>query len=134
MKRDLSNLLLAMLVLFLVANCGTGPDPEPIPQTEILEIRLTPDTAAVGDTVLIHCVIEDSLDERFKFYWSLDEERLIPINGTITGPKIRWKASGFEYLEAGEVTIVGGDVRVDNGSEDSVAVTKLIDIPVKQVD
>lgn len=120
-----------IVIALMASDCTLGtPDPEPIPQTRVLEIKLTPDTVAVGDTVLIHCVIEDSLDSRFKFYWNLGEERTIPVNGSFTGPRIKWWAKGFEHLDSGEVQTPIRGVRVDNGSQDSITDYKSFEIPV----
>lgn len=124
--------LTAIILIGLIQACTYGtPDPEPVPQTEILEIRLTPDTVAVGDTVLIHCLIKDSLDTRFNFFWNLDKERTVSVNGKIDGPRIKWWAKGFEYLELGEVQSLTTSVRVDNNSEDSVSVTEVFQIDIK---
>lgn len=132
MKSILSSLICA-LILFNGCDAygtrGTPPDPPPEPQTEILEIRLDPDTVAVGDTVLIHAVIRDSLDSRFVYDWRLNEARIVPVNGITTGPKIRYIAPRTSDV-AGEVIDVSGGVEIDNGSTDSTKVTENFDIPV----
>jgi hypothetical protein len=118
-------------ITLMASDCSLGtPDPEPIPQTRILEIRLTPDTVAVGDTVLIHCVIEDSLDSRFEFYWGFPQDDQIPVNRTIFGDKIKWKAKSTSD-DSGKVVSASTTVRVDNGSEDSTFVIGSFEIPVK---
>ncbi|SMO94182.1 hypothetical protein [Gracilimonas mengyeensis] len=99
-------------------SCGV-PDPEPTYdyQTEILEVNVTPDTVVVGDTVLFHCVIEDSLDPSFKFNWiSIPEEDLIPVNGKVNGPKVKWQAEPYAG-SPGENVRVRFTVIVDNGDE-----------------
>lgn len=124
---------LTLLAVILLHGCeGTAfssrPDPEPVPQTEILRFELTPDTVATEDTVLIHCIIEDSLDERFKFMWGLGSDTLA-VSGFTLGPKIRWVAPDLD-IPQGEVHTVSGGVTVDNGSEDSVSVGTGFDIPI----
>jgi hypothetical protein len=97
----------------------SGGDELRPPQTEILDVRVQPDTVAPGDTASLTCVIEDSLDERFLFRWDIDK-------GEVLGAKkennffiseddnIRWIAPSKEssYL-------IG--VIADNGSEDSLS-------------
>ena len=63
--------ILAIFFIWISSCSGLGPDPDPVPQTQVLAINLYPDTVAVGDTVLIDCIIKDSLDKSFKFYWDL---------------------------------------------------------------
>lgn len=106
-------------ILAILESCGV-PDPEPTYdyQTEILEVRVIPDTVAVGDTVLFHCIIEDSLDSSFEFNWiSIPDDDLIPVNSTIKGPKIRWRAERFFGSDPGEIRRVRFTVIVDNGDE-----------------
>jgi|SRR5690554_944276 len=122
----------AIFILFLssINDCSLGtPDPPPIPQTEILSIVLMPDTVAVGDTVLIHGIIKDSLDSRFKYYWGFPDKEKIPVDGTIYGPKIKWKAESTSEI-LGEVVATSTSLRVDNGSEDSVYAYKGFRIPI----
>jgi|AntRauTorcE11898_2_1112593.scaffolds.fasta_scaffold35696_2 hypothetical protein len=115
---------------FIVSDCSLGtPDGPLIPQTEIIEINLTPDTVAAGDTVLIHGIIEDSLDNRFTYYWGFPEDEKIPVNGTIFGPKIKWKAKATSDT-TGKVVDASTTLRVDNGSQDSVSVTEGFRIPI----
>ena len=127
----MSNIAGIFGLLLVLSGCGdlfgSPPDPPQELQTEILEIRLMPDTVAVGDTLLIHAIISDSLDSRFKYFWGLGD--LIPVNGTTVGPKIRFIAPRTSDV-AGEVSPVTSSVRVDNASTDSLAVTELFDIPV----
>lgn len=113
-------------MLYVGCTLGT-PEPDSIPQTKVLSIELYPDTVAVGDTVLIHCIIEDSLDSRFKFYWGFGSP--IPVNGTINGSKIRFKAKRTSDIP-GVVEDVSTVVRVDNDSEDSLSVTEVFRIPI----
>ncbi len=120
--------VLSVLILGLVmANqeCGS-PDPDPVfdYQTEFVDIIVTPDTVAVGDTILVHAIIEDSLDTRFKFNWTM--KKLIPVNGKIDGPMIKWEAIRYTNNQ-GEVVRTSFAVEADNGD-----VTK--DAPIRQFD
>lgn len=123
---------LCMLVPALLEACnigvGEGPDTYYPPQTRIVRIDLTPDTVATKDTVLIHCVIEDSTDTRFKYYWRLGKGTL-PVNGTLNGPYIKWIATDFN-IPTGSTFVTSAGVAVDDGSSDSLGVTKSFDIPV----
>ncbi|MEO1021766.1 MAG: hypothetical protein AAFW89_04430 [Bacteroidota bacterium] len=116
--------------LDLIGDSGGGDDPIPVYQTEILEIRMTPDTVAVNDTLLIECIIKDSLDTRFVFQWGLNEARIVPVNGRTDGSIIRWVASDIpDNDEARERIAI---VAVDNGSIDSLKATKSFTIIVKR--
>lgn len=120
-------------VALLLGSCGLGsyegrPDDDPVPQTEILRFELTPDTVATEDTVLIHCVIEDSLDERFEYRWKLGSDTLA-VNGTILGPRIRWIAPDLN-ISQGEVQESSAGIIIDNGSRDSAIVEGSFQIPV----
>lgn len=100
-------------------DCGSpDPDPEFDYQTEFVDIIVTPDTVAVGDTVLIHAIIKDSFDTNFIYSWSLNDP--IPVNGKINGPMIKWKATRYTNNE-GEVVRTSSSVEADNGdtSKDS---------------
>lgn len=108
------------------------PDDDPVPQTKILRFELTPDTVLVNDTLLVHCVIEDSLDTSFEFNWKIRLGEVVPINGSITNDKIKWVASGFDYLDSGEVANISTGVIIDNGSEDSSFVHGTFNIIVRQ--
>ncbi len=126
-KNKIVLIYIAFIVLIYSACTFGTTDPDPIPQTKVLSINLYPDTVAVGDTVLIHCIIEDSLDIRFKFYWGFGSP--IPVNGTIHGSKIRYKAKSTSDIP-GVVEDVATVVRIDNGSMDSVSITKVFRIPI----
>lgn len=49
------------------------PDGPLISQTEIQKNSQNLDMIAAGDTVLIHGKIKDTLDNRFRYYWSFPE-------------------------------------------------------------
>ena len=126
-KNKIVLIYIAFIVLIYSACTFGTTDPDPIPQTKVLSINLYPDTVAVGDTVLIHCIIEDSLDMRFKFYWGFGSP--IPVNGTIYGSRIKWEAKSTSDIP-GEVRNGNTGVRIDNGSADLLPVTELISIPI----
>lgn len=83
----------------------------------------------VCDTQLIQCVIEYSLDEKFKIYRSLRDKRIISVNGSTHNSKIKWETNGFDYLDSGKTTTVGRNVLLAIGPRDSIDVTELINIP-----
>ena len=121
--------VLSVLILGLVmANqeCGS-PDPDPVfdYQTEFVDIIVTPDTVAVGDTVLVHAIIEDSLDDRFKFNWRFNEP--IPVHGTTMGPYIKWKVKPYAG-EPGDTVKAGFSVAADNGDTSKDAPVRTFDI------
>lgn len=128
-KTKIVYIYIAFIILIYGACTFGTTDPDPVPQTKVLSINLYPDTVAVGDTVLIHVIIEDSLDTRFKFYWSLPEEEQIPVGGTIYGNKIKWISEPTSEIP-GEVRNTNTGVRIDNGSTDSLAVLEPISIPI----
>ena len=77
MIRVLSLPLVVAFFATLAACDGLGPPasippgPPPAAQTRVVRLTLDPDTVAVGDTTLIHVVIEDSLDTRFRYLWAI---------------------------------------------------------------
>ena len=119
--------ILAIFFIWISSCSGLGPDPDPVPQTQVLAINLYPDTVAVGDTVLIDCIIKDSLDKSFKFYWDLSSP--IEVDSTIYGNRIKWKAKRTSEIP-GSVVNVSTGVRIDKGSNNLVQVIELFDIPV----
>lgn len=123
------------LSIFFIITCdiqfgGGKGDPVPIPQTTVLEIRMTPDTVAVNDTLLIECIIKDSLDSRFKFDWRLNDFRLEPVEGKLDGNKIKWIAKNLNFQS--DTFQLFGSVIIDNGSKDSVEVRETISIIIKK--
>jgi len=123
--------LLSIIVLACDIQIGSGGgEPVPIPQTKVLEIRMTPDTVAVNDTLLIECIIEDSLDSRFKFDWRLEEFRKEPVEGKLDGNKIKWVAKNLNFQS--DTFQLFGSVIIDNGSKDSIEVRETISIIIKK--
>lgn len=131
MKRQhatLSSFLTALLLAALLYACrlpaDSGGDEEHPPlQTKILDVKVKPDTVAPGDTASFTCVIEDSLDKRFKFYWLIDKGQVLGaefIGGNYSAYKsntnsIRWIAPNLN-------TYYHFTVYADNGSKDSLSV------------
>jgi len=116
--------ILVPAALLPVAGCIVdNPDvPEEKPlQTRILEVRVEPDPVVVGDTARFTCLIEDSLDTRFRFRWLL------------SGPGARDTVTVVNYLDwvAPEVPdTYSHTVWVDNGSPDSMFVIKSFKVNV----
>jgi len=121
---------LCIVISALLEGCLAGQSPETTypPQTRIVRIDLTPDTVATKDTVLIHCVIEDSMDTRFTYIWLLGKDTLA-VSGLINGPYIRYIAPSLPNPNE-KVFEDKGSVIVDNGKTDSLAVSKEFIIPV----
>ena len=94
-----------------------------------MRLTLDPDTVAVGDTTLIHVVIEDSLDTRFRYDWSLHEEHILPVDGRLDGPRIRFVAPRGSP-DSGRVTHVVSSVWVTNGVQGTRSVTYSYSIPI----
>ncbi len=121
-----------LLVLFLYS-CNLVPDPETREveeyQTIILGFSFSPDTVAVGDTVLIKCIIEDSLDTSFRFDWGLENK--IPINGRIDSSVIKWEAVEMSQ-QTNIVTQLRRSVTVDNSSETKEPVSESFSIKIQQ--
>ncbi|HKI45053.1 MAG TPA: hypothetical protein VKA08_06940 [Balneolales bacterium] len=104
------------------------------PQTRILKAYATPSTVAPGDTAQFVCVIADSTNTKFRFYWYIYHGT--PIDGTDTtyggdgvymtlGNQIKWKATSQPDSYSFEIT-------VDDGSKDSIWVNGVFDVTVKQ--
>ena len=108
--------ILTVFFLLAVVGCkisGIPDDTGPIAyQTQILKAYAVPNTVAPGDTVQCVCIIADSTNKNFKYYWSVSP------GGTFTGGKkttfggvvsyvtssnhIKWKAPnkiGANYFE-----------------------------------
>ena len=130
----MNRLLLPTLALALAA-CDTfpkttPPDPPRPAQTSVVRLTLDPDTVAVGDTTLIHVVIEDSLDTRFRYYWGSQESRLVPVDGRLDGPRVRYVPPRLR-ADSGEVRNVTSSVIITNGVQGSRSVTYSFSIPVQ---
>jgi hypothetical protein len=113
-----------MTMALLPAGCIVdNPDvPEEKPlQTSILEVRVEPDPVVVGDTARFTCLIEDSLDTRFRFRWLLFGELGITITDV---NHVEWVAP-----DVSDTTITNW-VEVDNGSPDSASVSKSFKVTV----
>ena len=126
--------LFAFVCTAALAACDTGitttpPAPPPPAQTRVLGIRLDPDTVAVADTVLIHAVIEDSLDTRFRFLWGMQESTMLPVDGRMDGSRIRFVAPRTS-TESGRVVSIGTSVIVTNDVPGTRSVLHSFDIPV----
>ena len=127
MRRHNLNVLFVMTALLLAVllySCGLptdggGPQILP-PQTEILEVRVQPDTVAPGDTARFTCIIKDSLDKRFKFHWVIDK-------GKVLGASLESKTNSQYISESNTVKWVATTTKghflfgvfVDNGAIDS---------------
>lgn len=68
-----------------------GDDLRPL-QTRILRVEVDPDTVAVGDTARFTCIIADSLDEGFTFYWSFGAGE--PRGAVTEDSTVLWRAPG----------------------------------------
>ena len=100
---------------------GDTGEPEEVFQTTILSIDFDPDTLIAGDTLTIHCLISDSLDNRFKFKWNLNSDRILPFNGVIDSDVIRWRSkeddiNGYE----GNIILFSGSVEVYDPENDNI--------------
>lgn len=120
--------LIALLMVGGLAACDFysdgGGEKEKAYQTRIIDVLVLPgDTAASGDTLTFICIIEDSLDTRFNFYWYIDEGQVLdakfvddlPIYYITEINSVRWvapqKPSFYTF-----------GVFVNNGSKDSLSV------------
>ena len=116
------NLILTLACCFalasalLVAACditGTGGDNpgndlRPL-QTQILRVKMDPDPVAVGDTVRFTCVIKDSLNAQFTFYWSFGAGE--PRGAVTEDSTVQWFAPNQSGMYTHSVT-------ADNGTRD----------------
>ena len=107
----------------------TPPGPGPAPQTRVLSLTLDPDTVAVGDTTLISVVIEDSLDTHFRYEWGIREDLIVPVNGRLDGPRIRFVAPRTSD-DFGRIVSAASLVYITNGVSGTRGVTYSFDIPI----
>jgi hypothetical protein len=115
-SRHVLSLCAALLTAaFLLGGCdwpGSEPEEPVANQTRILRVEVEPNPVAVGDTATFTCVIEDSTDERFRFIWFLEAPTRVTEEN-----QIDWIAN----KDPGEHRF---RVEADNGSEDSLSVSK----------
>ena len=109
---------------------STPPDPPAPLQTRVERVELSPDTVAVGDTVLIHVVIRDSLDTSFRYIWGMPRKSMIPVDGRLDGPRVRVVAPRTSEVP-GRVVPAGTSVYVTNGVQGSRGVTYSFSIPIR---
>ena len=105
------------------------PGPPSPAQTRVVRLTLDPDTVLARDTVLVHVVIEDSLDTRFRYLWGMDRASLLPVDGRIDGPRVRHIAPRTSD-EAGRVVNAGSSVIITNEVPGTRAVTYSFSIPI----
>ena len=133
-RNTLSCLFLAAIMLGLAA-CDafprtTPPDPPAPSQTRVVRLTLDPDTVAFGDTVLTHVVIEDSLDTRFRYEWGSDRSQLVPVDGQLNGPRVRFIPPRLR-ADSGEVRNITSSVWITNDVPGTRSVTYSFSIPVQ---
>lgn len=88
-------------------------------QTRILDIKIQPDTVAVGDTARITCIIQDSTDKRFQFLWGFSYGKVLQAEYDSVVHKyssghsncVLWIAPNSPGL------YLGNGVRVDNSTD-----------------
>ena len=129
--RHIRSLALSVMLSALAA-CDVGPvttplDPPTPAQTRVVRLTLDPDTVAVGDTTLIHVVIEDSLDARFRYEWGMPNT--LPVDGRLDGPQIRFVAPRVSE-DTGLVLSVSSGVRITNDIPGTRAVVHSFSIPI----
>jgi len=119
LSKSLTAFLLA--VLFLGVSCTTSPEIQPPSQTRILRVEVEPNPVMVGDTATFTCIIEDSLDERFRFAWNFGFNSA---KDTVTEKNwAKWKAPDT-------VRTFNHTVNVSNGSQDSLPASRSFNISV----
>ena len=124
-------LFVTLVAIFSACHiAGQEPDNTYPPQTRIVRIDMTPDTVVMRDTMFIHCVIEDSLDNRFKYSWLLGDAKILPVDGSTRGAYIQFIAPSFNSYPRDTTIIYSGSVIADNGSSDSIAVSGDVNIPL----
>jgi len=120
-KNRIIDYVIIVVIFLITTQCSTAPDPSPPLQTRILQVKVQPNPVAVGDTATFTCIIADSMDSRFKFYWGFDDV----LGDTVTEDNIiEWIAPNNpgEFLHT---------VTVNNGTEpDSIPTNKGFTIEV----
>ena len=130
-SRPLALPLAALLALAACDTIGPGPSPPPGPpppaQTRVVRLTLDPDTVAVGDTTLIHVVIRDSLDARFRYLWGMFNT--LPVDGRTDGPRIRFVAPRTS-TDSGRLVGAGASVTITNDVPGTRPVRYSFSIPI----
>ena len=121
--------MLSALAACDVGPVTTPPDPPAPAQTRVVRLTLSPDTVAVGDTTLIHVVIKDSLDARFRYEWGIDRSYRLPVDGRLDGSQIRFIAPRVSS-DTGLVMHVPTLVRITNDVRGTRAVVHAFSIPI----
>ena len=121
-KRYVAGLVMSVVIGTIGSGCTTYPEPPPPPpQTDILRVEKEPNPVATGDTATFTCVIEDSTDERFRFYWtfhfSADQDTVTKEN------KAKWIAPDTSG-------VFNHGVTVNNGVQDSMPPGRSFNIEV----
>ncbi len=136
-NKTLLYFLSAILMAITLYSCGfptdTGGDQSRPPQTKILKVLVQPDTVAPSDTAAFTCVITDSMDSRFTFYWfigfgKVEGAKLIGIGNVEYTSESSWS---IKWIAPDKSDTYYFLVSVDNGSSDSVSVDKNFSITVK---
>ena len=116
-----------------LSGCDLGqpysPPPEPLPPplTRVVALRFDPDTVAVGDTMEIHIVVEDSLNDGLTYDWTIGP--ILPVDGHLNGPQIRWIAQPIGG-QPGEVMNGLGGVHIRSDVPGSRILSYNFSIPV----
>ena len=120
MKKLMLRLLVSLILIVMLGGCGSesGVAP-PVLQTEILAVHVEPNPVAQGDTTILTVVIEDSLDQRFEYVWSIKGQDLLYTSERT----LIWVA----VVEPGQYGVI---VRVDNGDLHATAPTRGFSITV----
>jgi len=101
-------------------------------QTHILQVKVQPDTVAVGDTARITCIIQDSTDKRFKFYWRFSRGKVLHAKYDSVIHEYTSGHSNYVFWIAPDLNgSFGNGVTVDNGS-DSTPVSEGFGLYVKK--
>ena len=101
-----------LMISLVITGCDLGGKvPNPAVQTRILDVRVEPNPAIMGESVKFTCIIEDSLDTRFKFHWSLEDAKG-PLFLTTENNQVTWTAPDSADVYIRRVT-------ADNGNENA---------------
>lgn len=138
--RRINQTLLGLLIAFLLVTffhaCNwpsdSGGDQEHPSQTQILDVKVQPDTVAPGDTASFTCVIKDSTDKRFKFYWYVDQGEVLNAELFDDNPVIyKTESNSAQWVAPSTAGFNSFTVLTDNGSNDSTSVDESFVIVVK---